>query len=1564
MDEVNKLLDAAVKDCLISDLETLKKIVGKLSAVKATDGHQLTENEVNNWLSFFLPVVFNQDKEIQTEVIRGLELLIPKLHKCPYQEYTIWPNIRKEIVETYTKHVRGMFKKGESEWHVIFNILLKILDSVIANSTASINTFLPIVEMGFRSDNFQMRADAFLCWKEIIKIFIKFGQISDPKRIKLIQIPLKSSRSKTQEIAENKFDVWWTLIQALGDKLLEHSHLIESFIYFCVGPLGKQKEPLESYLDDQYVQLASPGKIYDSIRDYSIVAIAYMLGKPNRSIQRLAKQTKITFNENSNVCNEAIFDKIGNTLIAACIETTVLISKIDSNQVEINDCIWNSLLTYITDKNAIKYRGFILESLALFKKLVVKLSKTEGNDTEMLRQLIAGAITACVSHQPFVTDASTNEINEMINIINVFIDDFKPKQISGMPASIKARIKFEPKKTTTGGLNVSGIKSPGSAQKSKKEKEEFVAIPTIWKFNPETLTEHQRERMKERREDIPSLYDGNSQNSQDTEVKPWNPKQIVIAGDQSHDTMVLNDNSNSTTPVITRLSKKDSDTQKSPPLGPSPRKALTRSGQSQKTDPSPKKNTNDKSPMKEVPAELSPSKVTVKTEQKSPVEDQSENQKKGTGRRKNAPKSLKDRKMKVLATLAIDTVEGKKLMKELQNQPDQPIKRRSSIDRGAKRVEPSWKQSLIPNKKTRKSTRGVLEEERNNTEMEENDTPSKKVLSQQNDNNKSVKTIAVKLKETSEQAVSQISKSSENTEDEVVEGSQDPELSIKDRRRSRRESQIFNKSQKTEPEKSDEEKREEVSRNINFDSGEANVRSTRNSPRIDQLNPSPTVVNRTPVKSPIVTEQNSMNTPEKLVLTPTVRSSPRKVASTGETQQAAVPHVITAPIASGKSTSPTEASTANSTDVEMLNELRRSPRKTVSELTVDTKLETPILDQMSPMKVVLNDCRLNQELASPDRRKSPRNSAVAELREIITPPLSDLGKKKESPDVGDDHGYAKKQKLSDQSEKKTESDESEEEVNYQIQEEEENSDENNKEDENDKVFMGEIITPTSPTPNLDEQMEPIDRSMTIPSSPDVSLNNEKTSEFLNNTLDISPIATGKSSPITRLAAKNARSESPTINVSPPERKATRSAVVSGIVNLDSPKTSNVYQGGRGAHMMSMVFKQNSSTPNQPQATSSRSFNMGPPKNVQESRDILTFSKTLPGPDASPSASILKRKLDESMDDIESPANKRKRVSFHDPPVSITKEYIRHEEEIRSPSIRPPINRCLLMAAVAQQKLNASSGSNNGTQVNQYNYTLKRKSKRDSSNDLRKLESMNNRNNTSLPVPKMSNVSCTNENNSTIEMSTLMLNDQSTNQSQMETQASQLIQTQEKDTSIRFGNKNEVLQYVMNSYQLEEILEMYFEEKKSINAKAARIMARELSNQMETDSKLRYSILDRLSEKHASEFLEHAIQENPSKAICERLTLPVILNFIMEKAGNDAAAKLQILKKFETFIAGDEQTGGLLTKQELMTFLLNCLPEEMSVQEMTLILDELFRDKTGTELYDTLTSYFRKYFVNQ
>ncbi|XP_072944048.1 uncharacterized protein Rif1 isoform X2 [Epargyreus clarus] len=69
---------------------------------------------------------------------------------------------------------------------------------------------------------------------------------------------------------------------------------------------------------------------------------------------------------------------------------------------------------------------------------------------------------------------------------------------------------------------------------------------------------------------------------------------------------------------------------------------------------------------------------------------------------------------------------------------------------------------------------------------------------------------------------------------------------------------------------------------------------------------------------------------------------------------------------------------------------------------------------------------------------------------------------------------------------------------------------------------------------------------------------------------------------------------------------------------------------------------------------------GTSEETEEIENFLKLKRNLPSADSSPSVPILKRKLDIVDDATASPASKRKRVSFHDPPVSTTicvKKYI-------------------------------------------------------------------------------------------------------------------------------------------------------------------------------------------------------------------------------------------------------------------------------------------------------------------
>lgn len=86
----------------------------------------------------------------------------------------------------------------------------------------------------------------------------------------------------------------------------------------------------------------------------------------------------------------------------------------------------------------------------------------------------------------------------------------------------------------------------------KKNEPEFVAINKDWSFNPKELTEHQIERMKERRDDIPALYNDNSVSQDTRSLQAWAPKAVcaVSEGNETKTTFsgLVNGNHNKDKP--------------------------------------------------------------------------------------------------------------------------------------------------------------------------------------------------------------------------------------------------------------------------------------------------------------------------------------------------------------------------------------------------------------------------------------------------------------------------------------------------------------------------------------------------------------------------------------------------------------------------------------------------------------------------------------------------------------------------------------------------------------------------------------------------------------------------------------------------------------------------------------------------------------------------------------------------------------------------------------------------------------------------------------------------------
>lgn len=289
----------------------------------------------------------------------------------------------------------------------------------------------------------------------------------------------------------------------------------------------------------------------------------------------------------------------------------------------------------------------------------------------------------------------------------------------------------------------------------------------------------------------------------------------------------------------------------------------------------------------------------------------------------------------------------------------------------------------------------------------------------------------------------------------------------------------------------------------------------------------------------------------------------------------------------------------------------------------------------------------------------------------------------------------------------------------------------------------------------------------------------------------------------------------------------------------------------------------------------------------QAKDLLIFSKRLPSPSASPSVSILKRKIRcESIDDFESPAFKRKRVSFHDPPVSVTKEYLRDTDETRSSSSKP--KRCLIMDKVAP--------------VSEPRPALKRRGRLDSIIEIEKFAHEQ----TARSAETDKSVDKTNDMVEDEAFDSLKWNETTTS---AHAEDKETPEVEARDLAIL--DTDAAMDLVVEQCSLESVLERYFAKPKSSPRKGALSLAKFLSNQMNSNDKLKTSVLETLSENHSKEFLDHAVRENLSSVVCDRLNPNSVLEYICAKSKINSNCRSNLLAQVPSMIRQESERHALL-----------------------------------------------------
>lgn len=417
-------------------------------------------------------------------------------------------------------------------------------------------------------------------------------------------------------------------------------------------------------------------------------------------------------------------------------------------------------------------------------------------------------------------------------------------------------------------------------------------------------------------------------------------------------------------------------------------------------------------------------------------------------------------------------------------------------------------------------------------------------------------------------------------------------------------------------------------------------------------------------------------------------------------------------------------------------------------------------------------------------------------------------------------------------------------------------------------------------------------------SPEIVANSQVASELVSDLLPISETSPKKNN--VRICNLN----------SPPDRKQTNNSTSPTL----RPKPS-AHLTGRGAQLINMIRNKKldavSSYALSASSSGSSIRSQGTPARVvdrselvstptcelneiaiehtstpiQQAKELLIFSKRLPSPSASPSASILKRKLRcESVDDFESPAMKRKRVSFHDPPVSVTKEYLRDTDESRNSKPK----RCLLPDKVSQPS--------------EVKPALKRRGRLDSIIEIEKFAHEQTARIADKSLEKSSDV-IEDEAFDTLKWNDTTTNTTHNNSSHVgekhlpEDPAPTALPAQD----LAILDTNVALDLVVEQCPLDSIMGHYFTKSNNSNLKNAHNLAKFLSNQMNSNDKIKTSVLETLSENHSKEFLDHAVRENLSSVVCDRLNPNSVLEYICAKSKINNSCRSNLLAQVPAMI---------------------------------------------------------------
>ncbi|ALC42012.1 CG30085 [Drosophila busckii] len=1268
-------------------------------------GTQFTDEElVKFWLGDILPLMFDSDASIQNCAVASLAEALVALDLSVIHEAQCWPQIRDEFVNNYTTRIGEMREAKNNNWHKIWSLLVQIMDNDLLRGCSYINKFLAVVELGFRNPDNNVRAEAFLCWRVLIKVFAAYEELATLKRLRLLLIPLRTSQSRSSHVSSIKLRVWWYLLSCLNDELPNvFEHAVEYFLSFLFGGGARGTS-------------TGLAHSYQSARDLSLPClVALWQMEPDAvMLQRIQREQRLeTLSAPSPLMQETLLQKHWRPMLAAAMAALQLLSQQSGSETE--QQLQHLLLRNLT-------RAMLQFRVPEFTVACCTELATNGDQLRLVFNTIAETSLPAKRWQ------SLEELEALLLLCLKARAELPPAIMQRAVSIIYAAAQLSAHNAQEFRL-LSNFAALLMQSSDDEQLDGFQLRLLIWRQVAIALLSYLKENALEYRltanaqlldayilwplQTLSSFAMRGSSSAFDLAFcEQW--RQLLQAGHNANERKKLLGALQAA--LLELLAKEephyayifDAYVQavlkqgicKDAPLY----KDVFALLQAILARPSAAQTLLEAclNSLKQLLLELRQNELMIVFDALKPIISltlQTWSKRKFEGSFLNEWKRAIQDKFRKLSSKSMANQ-----LKELFNNDDLFV------------IIPSvW--SLNPDKLTERQKERMAE--RSNIPALYNDMS----LSQSQDNSIkpwTPKKVVIAKGKQSEVAIS-APQQPEPAEPVLIEDSppeEEPVSTTPKRLRRQTVDAITSDKYNFRKPRADKEKEEE----------ELTSRQTRKA-RLVNEKLSPTENASAAAAAERRSPRKQQPTPQ--ASTPTAASKSKPIANT---------NTKVTPVQSDQLFSELPASTPPPPPAQPSAKKPESVPETQLSAAADTELlaaAVPPMDvESSPRKAVVRICNLS----SPPDRKQTNNSSSPTLRPKPASHLTGRGAQ----------------------------------LINMIR---------NKKLEANSAF---------PLPNA-------------------------------------PRAVGT-----------------------PARVSERAELV-------STPTCELNE------------LEHTSTP------------------IQQSKDLLVFCKRLPSPSASPSVSILKRKQRcESVDDFESPAQKRKRVSFHDPPVSLTKEYLRDVEEPRSAKPK----RCLLLDKIAQS--------------NETRQALKRRGRLDSIIEIEKFASEQTAADKTLDK--------SHEQLAEDEQSFADLKWQETSANQQDSHASGQAEL----------NADAALDLVVSQCSLDSVLERYFAQTPAAAVKCASGVAKFLSNKMSGNDKLKTSVLETLSENHSKEFLDHAVRENLSSVVCDRLNPNSVLDYICAKSKINTSCRSNLLAQLPTILRQDQER---LTLVEQLLMQCSLSPEQ-------------------------------------